>query len=186
MSLLATSLLPLAGKRALLELLVRLPRLDARGAHGQSLGAWLAREVPEPHARALLALLFRVSCYTAETEAFDAGWALAQLQRALAGNVLYLDAGGVVRAAHVPVVGRARRVLLLRRLWAIRGEPRVWRLTRFNGAPALYAEFAPGPPGWPTRSVLQLGLAPDGRVREVRIVLAPRKLAHLGAATDAA
>lgn len=91
------------------------------------------------------------------------------------------DGGGQVRAAHVPVVGRAKAVLFLRRLWQLRGEPRVWRLTRCNGEPALYAEFAPGPEGWPTRTVLQLGLAPDGRVREVRAVLAPRKLAHLPA-----
>jgi phytoene dehydrogenase-like protein len=92
-SLMTTGLLGFAARVETGRLLARLPEVDVRAAAGTSVAEWLAREVVHPDARELLGAFLRISTYAADAERMSAGAALGQLQRALAGNVVYLDGG---------------------------------------------------------------------------------------------
>jgi phytoene dehydrogenase-like protein len=91
-TLLTTSLLPLAGKLEIGRLLASLGRLDVAALAGTTVAAFIAR-LRSPEARALLGALIRVSSYCADTERLSAGAAIAQLRRAVEHGVMYLDGG---------------------------------------------------------------------------------------------
>src|SRR5262245_49828616 len=93
LSLLTTSLFPLAAKLEAVRLLAGLTRIDARALDSVTVDAWLAAKVRHPTVRAFLRALLRLSTYAAAPEQQSAGAALDQLRLALAGNVLYLDGG---------------------------------------------------------------------------------------------
>jgi phytoene dehydrogenase-like protein len=104
-SLLATGLLPLGAKLEVGRLLARLPKLDARSLDRTSVSDWLRALSSRAEVQGLLAAILRVTTYTHAPELQSAGTALAQLQLALEGRVLYLHGGwqvlvdGLLRAA---------------------------------------------------------------------------------------
>lgn len=92
-SLLATRLLGPGAKLELARLLLRLPRIDTAPFAAESVRSWLEREVRHASVRRLLEALVRLGTYARELDRLSAGAALAQLQRALDGGVLYLHGG---------------------------------------------------------------------------------------------
>jgi phytoene dehydrogenase-like protein len=92
-SLLTTGLLGLPGKFEVARLLSGIHRIDAAAARHTAVAKWLERSVRQPDVRRLLQALFRVATYTHAPQRQSAGAAIAQLQMALSGNVLYLDGG---------------------------------------------------------------------------------------------
>lgn len=92
-SLLATGLLPLGAKLDAGRLLARLPRIHAAPLAGTTVAEWLRELSPRAEVRSLLAMILRVTTYADAPDRQSAGVALAQLQLALRGGVLYLDAG---------------------------------------------------------------------------------------------
>lgn len=92
-ALLSSRLLTVGAKWELARLLGRIPRLDASAADRVSLADWLRRNVRHGSVAALLRTFLRVATFADEPGRLSAGAALAQLQLALAKNVLYLDGG---------------------------------------------------------------------------------------------
>jgi phytoene dehydrogenase-like protein len=92
-SLLTTRLLPLPAKVETARLLAGLARIDARAVASVPLGEWLETTVAQPATRRLLRALVRLATYADDPERQSAGAAIAQLQSAVAQNVLYLDGG---------------------------------------------------------------------------------------------
>ncbi|MBF5043869.1 FAD-dependent oxidoreductase [Aggregicoccus sp. 17bor-14] len=92
-SLLTTDLLPPLQKLELARALAALMRTPHGAFSGLPLSEILQMRVRGDRARAVAAMLFRLATYCAEAEHLDAGIALAQLQHALSGNVLYVDGG---------------------------------------------------------------------------------------------
>jgi len=118
-SLLTTGLLGLPAKLETARLLGSLAKMDPTPWLQVSVREWLARTVRQPSVAGLLKALIRVSTYANDPERQSAGAALAQVQMALAGGVLYLDGGwqtlvdGLHRAAEqagVRIVSGARVV----------------------------------------------------------------------------
>jgi RNA polymerase sigma-70 factor (ECF subfamily) len=88
------------------------------------------------------------------------------------------DAGGQYLAARRPVLGRdkvSRYYLALAPKNTVLSSE--WLVV--NGLPALLVEFADPPPRQAPRGLLQVELAPDGRIREIHVLVAPDKLARL-------
>ncbi|HEU4542010.1 MAG TPA: RNA polymerase sigma-70 factor [Jiangellaceae bacterium] len=121
-----------------------------------------------PERREALARQFLAACETGDT---------AALERLLADDVVfYGDGGGKVAAVAQPVIGglRVARFMLgvAREVAAVGGR---FELTEVNGQPGARLIDAEGRLG----AVLELTIA-DGRIRELRNVLNPDKLDHLG------
>ncbi len=93
LSLLTTSLFGLPAKLEAARLLTTIGKIDTQSIQHLSVRQWLHRAVNHPDVQRLLAALFRVATYANDPERQSAGAALAQLQRALADNVYYLDGG---------------------------------------------------------------------------------------------
>lgn len=92
-SLLSTGLLGLAAKLEVARLLGSFRRIDASRWHHTSVGDWLDGNLRHAEVRELIQALFRLSTYTNDPQHQTASVAIAQLQLALSGNVLYLDGG---------------------------------------------------------------------------------------------
>jgi phytoene dehydrogenase-like protein len=92
-SLLTTGLFGFSARLETGRLLARLPALDVCAASGMTVAEWMARELLHPDTRELVGAFLRIATYAADAERASAGAALGQLQRAVAGNVLYLDGG---------------------------------------------------------------------------------------------
>jgi phytoene dehydrogenase-like protein len=93
LSLLTTGLFGLAAKLETARLLSTLGRIDPAPLQSVALEAWLEREVRQPDVRRLLNALVRLSTYANAPAQHSAGAAVEQLQKALDGNVLYLNGG---------------------------------------------------------------------------------------------
>jgi phytoene dehydrogenase-like protein len=93
LGLLSSRLMTVGAKWELALLLGRFPRIDAAAANRVSLSAWLRAHVRHEPVAELLTTLFRVATFANEPGRLSAGAAIAQLQLALAKNVLYLDGG---------------------------------------------------------------------------------------------
>jgi phytoene dehydrogenase-like protein len=93
LSLFTTGLLDLPARLELARFLATLQRIDARRLAGVTTASWLAQNVRTGGARGVLALLFRVSTYSADFERLSAEVAVGQLQLAVKDNVRYLDGG---------------------------------------------------------------------------------------------
>jgi len=149
-SLLTTGLLPLGAKLEIARLLAGLGRVDATALDGVSVEEWLRRTIHHEVARRLVEALFRLSTYVNDPERLSAGLAVAQLQTALAENVLYLDGGwqtlvdGLRRAAEqagVRIVSGAR-VASLDHDGAVRGVVLADGARRAAGAVVLAVDPA--------------------------------------------
>jgi phytoene dehydrogenase-like protein len=92
-SLVTTGLLRLPGKFETARLLGSIQKIDASAAEHVTVREWLDSTIHQPDVRRLVQALFRVSTYANAPERQSAGNALAQVQLALASNVLYLDGG---------------------------------------------------------------------------------------------
>lgn len=92
-SLVATDLLGVRGKLRLGRVLATLSRVDPAGLGSETVGAWAARELPEPDARAVLLAVVRLTTYSNDPGHLSADAALLQVQRAAASGVLYLHGG---------------------------------------------------------------------------------------------
>ena len=92
-SLFRTTLLPWRDKLEILKLLATLPQLDVSRFEPLTIREWLDRELSGPVARELVEALFRLSAYANAPDVAGVRPALAQLQLAVDGNVLYLDGG---------------------------------------------------------------------------------------------
>jgi phytoene dehydrogenase-like protein len=121
LALLSSRLLTVGAKWELARLLGRVPRLDTSAADRVSLSDWLRRNVRHDSVSTLLRTFLRVATFADEPDRLSAGAGLAQLQLALAKNVLYLDGGwqtlvdglaARARAAGAAIVTRADVVAL--------------------------------------------------------------------------
>jgi len=92
-SLLSTGLLGVAEKLEFGRLLTRLPKLDTEPLNGETLAAFLAREVRSPRIREVVEAVVRLTCYAHAPERISAGAAIAQLVLGLNPGVRYLDGG---------------------------------------------------------------------------------------------
>lgn len=128
-SLLATRLLSPLSKLQFARALARLQRGSFVTRPGQTLEGWLAGQGLREDARQLLRALVRVATYSHDPR-IDAGAALAQVQAAVSGSVLYLDGGwqplvaGLRRAAAdagAEVVTGARAEALVTDAGGVRG-----------------------------------------------------------------
>ena len=138
-----------------------------------------------------------MACYDAERQPIDAGLrertraimetfltALAAGDAATAARLLapnaraQSDGGGEFAAALLPIKGRER---VLRFLVGISGKTPVagYAVRELNGLPALVAEVEQRPPRWAPRFVMWTELDREGRIADVRLVLATRKLTHV-------
>jgi len=90
------------------------------------------------------------------------------------------DAGGRYLAALKPVLGPEK---VTRFYLALASDGRVARTSMLlvNGLPALWVEFDDPPPREAPRVLIRVELAPDDRVREIHVLLAPEKLERLRA-----
>jgi phytoene dehydrogenase-like protein len=92
-SLLRSSALSTRSKYQLGELLVRVPRIDARALAGTSVTDWCHSLRLRSDAEAVLLGLLRLGTYLADFDELSADAAVLQLQAAAAGGVLYLHGG---------------------------------------------------------------------------------------------
>lgn len=104
-SLLATPLLERRAKLELLRFLALLAATDTSRLGHVTVAQWIERKVRRPDLRELVHTLIRVATYADDAARQSAGAAVAQLRRAIFGNVWYIDGGwqtlvdGLVRAA---------------------------------------------------------------------------------------
>jgi phytoene dehydrogenase-like protein len=143
MSLLTTSLLRPRAKIETARLLASINQLDAAAVAKQSARQWLEASIRNPEVRSLIEALFRLTTYANAPERLSAATAIAQLQGALAGNVLYLDGGwqtlidGLRRRAEEKGV----RIISGRRVAAVEGGKTATGL-RFADGSAIAARAA--------------------------------------------
>lgn len=92
-SLLGTRLLGLRGKLQIGRLLGSLPKTEASAWASTSVEDWIASEVPDPRAGALVRALARLTTYSDRPDISSAGALIEQLQGATDGGVRYLHGG---------------------------------------------------------------------------------------------
>jgi phytoene dehydrogenase-like protein len=93
LSLLSTGLFSLSAKLEVARLLGSIGKIDPQPLQSVTVRQWLGSSIRHPEVRQLVEALVRLATYANDPERHSAGAALAQLQLALAGNVLYLDGG---------------------------------------------------------------------------------------------
>ena len=92
-TLLASDLLGARGKLAFARLLLTLGERKARALRGRNVQQWLSEASGDARARALLALLVRLTCYAHAPELLGAEAAARQLAHAVKHGVMYVDGG---------------------------------------------------------------------------------------------
>jgi phytoene dehydrogenase-like protein len=112
-SLVTTSLLGLSAKLETARLLASINKIDAAALESQTVSAWLEANVRHSGVRRLVAALVRLTSYANDPDRMSAGAALAQLQKALAGGVLYLDGGWQTLVDGLGAVARQAGVTIL-------------------------------------------------------------------------
>lgn len=148
-SLLATGLLRLPAKLEVGRWLGSLQRIDAAAVDRVSLADWLARTLAHAEVRELVAALVRLSTYTDDPTRMSAGAALAQLQRALASSVLYIDGGwqALVDQLRAKATAAGVRIVAGARVAAVEhdGVVRAIRLADGTREPVAAAILTGGP-----------------------------------------
>jgi phytoene dehydrogenase-like protein len=92
-SLMRTGAIGPRGKSQLVRLLGGLPRMKPAELSRTSVAEWLCGLQLRPDAEAVVRALIRLGTYTADVDQFSADAAIAQLQGAAKGGVLYLNGG---------------------------------------------------------------------------------------------
>jgi phytoene dehydrogenase-like protein len=106
MSLLTTDLFGPAAKFEAARFLASFLKVDAKPLMKLPLREWVNEHLSHPEVREFVHTAFRIATYTNAPDLMSAGAAIAQLQKAFAKNVLYLDGGwqsiieGLLRAAN--------------------------------------------------------------------------------------
>src|SRR5919199_1040221 len=130
LDMLRTRLLGTGDKVELTRLMASLGRLDPQPLRHLTVRQWLEQVTEREPVRRLLAMLLRVSSYADEPDRQSAGAAVAQVQLAQRGNVLYLDGGwqtlvdglaDAARAAGARLVTGARVAAVARDEHGVRG-----------------------------------------------------------------
>jgi phytoene dehydrogenase-like protein len=156
-SLLRTSLLGARSKARLAGVLARLPRMAPATLEGTSTRDWLAGFDLRPDADAVVQALLRLGTYCADVDELGADAALAQLQLAASGGVLYLDGGWAQLTAalsdgiEVRASAPARTLTpAAGRLEIAVGDARVVarQVVVAVGLPAAARALLPDPPDW--------------------------------------
>jgi len=135
------------------------------------------REVPTPprQAQAAETLQRFLTCLASHD--------VAGVESMLADDVRALsDGGGEFYAALRPILGRDKVVRFFVGLTERAGAPERIDSVMVNGLPAVMLTFAQETARYAPRVIMQVRIGADGRVSEVYLVLASRKLAALGAA----
>jgi len=134
-SLLSTSLLSLPGKLETAKLLASFQRIDPQPQHGVTVREWLDTRIRHPEVRDLIQALFRLSTYTHSPDTQSAGLAIAQLQMALRGNVLYVDGGWqtLVDGLRSVALEAGAEILTARRVSAIEPNPKLSEVRLADG-----------------------------------------------------
>ena len=86
------------------------------------------------------------------------------------------DGGGEFIAARVPIVGREKVLLFNSRIARQKPEDVRFEWRILNGLPALVVELASPAPGYAPRWVTTCELDETGRIRQINVVLATRKM----------
>jgi phytoene dehydrogenase-like protein len=92
-TLMRTTALGSRSKAQYARLLGLLPRIDATKLAGTSVSGWLAGQSLRSDTEAVVRALLRLSTYVADQDRLGADAAVAQLQSAAKGGVIYLDGG---------------------------------------------------------------------------------------------
>jgi hypothetical protein len=87
--------------------LTRLPKLDTQPLNGETLAAFLAREVRSPRIREVVEAVVRLTSYAHAPDRISAGAAIAQLVLGLNPGVRYLDGGWQSMVDSVAAAARA-------------------------------------------------------------------------------
>lgn len=95
------------------------------------------------------------------------------------------DGGGQYTALHAPLVGRSRVARFHLETARRRGPISRVEIRNVNGVPALIIETAAIRATMAPRVVLRCEIDPDGRIRELHSILAPRKLTAVRFAASA-
>ena len=106
-SLLTTGLLGVAEKLEFGRLLTRLPKLETEPLNGETLAAFLAREVRSPRIREVVEAVVRLTSYAHAPDRISAGAAIEQLVLGLDPGVRYLDGGWQTMVDAVAAAARA-------------------------------------------------------------------------------
>lgn len=114
-TLMRTTALGGRSKAQYARLLGLLPRIDTAKLEGTSVSSWLAGQSLRPDTEALARAQLRLSTYVADQDHFGADAAVAQLQSAANGGVIYLDGGWG------QLVDGLRRLVEVRSGTAVRG-----------------------------------------------------------------
>jgi len=156
-SLLRTSLLGARSKAHLAGVLARLPRMAPAKLEGTSTREWLDGFDLRTDADEVVLALLRLGTYCADVDELGADAALAQLQLAASGGVLYLDGGwaqlvtALTRATEVRSSAPVRTITAAAgRLEVTVGDDRVVarEVVVAVGPPAAARALLPDPPDW--------------------------------------
>jgi RNA polymerase sigma-70 factor (ECF subfamily) len=102
---------------------------------------------------------------------------VAAIEALLTADVRALsDSGGEFAAALKPIVGRDKVLRLFTKLAQKTTQEVRLRLSMVNGLPAFIAEFTQQQPRIAPRFILRCDIAPDGRIKELHVILASEKL----------
>jgi phytoene dehydrogenase-like protein len=183
LSLIRTDVVGWRSRLQLISLLGRVPRIPAAALATTSVVDWLKSCRLRPDADAVVRAIIRLSTYSADVDEFSAGAAVAQLQLAAKGGVIYLHDGWAqlidaladrvdIRAGtEVTAVDRVGDHLEVR---TTQGVMTAGAVVVATGAPAAIRRVLPVDPGWGelgpavTAACLDLGVA---RVPEPGYVL---------------
>jgi glycine/D-amino acid oxidase-like deaminating enzyme len=156
-SLLRTTLLGRRGKVQLLKVLAGLPRWKPDRLAGTSVAEWLGGQDLRPDVEDVVRALIRISTYSADVDRFGADAAVAQMQSATRGGVLYLDGGW---GQLISALGRGVEVRTgtpVRTVTPAAGRVEVTtaggtlvarRVVVAAGTPAAARALLPADPGW--------------------------------------
>jgi phytoene dehydrogenase-like protein len=155
--LLRTRLLGARSKARLAGVLGRLPRMSPSALEGTSTRAWLEGLDLRTDADAVVRALLRLGTYRADVDRLGADAALAQMQLASSGGVLYLDGGWAQLTAalsdgfHVRTSAPVGSIVPAAGRFEIAcGEDRVIarHVVVAAGSPAATRALLPDPPDW--------------------------------------
>jgi phytoene dehydrogenase-like protein len=156
-TLLRTGAMGGRSKAQLAKLLTNVPRIDPVTLSTTSVAEWLDSFRLRPDAEAMVRSLIRLGTYTADVEEFSADAAVAQLQAAADGGVLYLHSGWA------QLIEALSRNLEIRTGTGVTGIDRLGnrievrigenaivadQVVVATGAPPSVRRLLPGDPGW--------------------------------------
>ena len=135
LSLVSTGLFGLPAKLETARLLAGFGRIDPQPLTGTSMRTWIDGNVRHPDVRQLIEALVRVATYSNDPERLSAGAAIAQVQGALGGGVLYLDGGWQTLVDGLSATARAAgaKIVTSNRVAGLSSTDTGWRVELADG-----------------------------------------------------